>query len=1457
MSDLTTRVKLNVDVSEAQNNMRLIDQQYRELGKGADTGAMADGLQELIDSQKQFFGSFNSFITTMTSSTTKLASQMEATSKAVEKALKRDADKVYQDKLKELEAQKKMLEAQLNSQRGGGGTPPPSSGGSSAEAAGSPSGAGGSPSSPLNNPSNPNSVLGRLRSLTANVTKMTVALAAIRAATNYVGTGAARDRSIKQQGYETFARTGYYGTDYSGSRTKAFETGSTYGYGASETMTIQGNLMSRTGYTGMSDLTQDTRSLMQVSKAYGMDTNQVVNAAGRFVQTGTVQSGEQAKFANLLATSIVEAGMTGRESEQLEVLQSINDNLGRNMVDVTNSGMTNALGLYNMLANQNSSLKGERGASVVSTINDSITNGGADMDYLLGWGTTYRGVSGRWQLEEAKARGISDPENLKEVVKNFEGLYGQSIDSDAGKLMLMNVFGLKPEQVNELVSNPDALRNGTYGEAVSAALDEGVGTEDIDNKIQDYLNSDVAKEEQFDLNTENAQDSAGSLWNKFIDPAKNWFNNLSTGWQTALGLGGAVGTAAGGAYGISKIGGGLLGKLGEFIGGGTSGTAGATGAAGGVSAGTTGAANGIDDAAGGVLHALDGVDDALRNAANGLDDAAAAGLDDAVKGLDDAMAGFDDAVRGAAGGLDDAVGGASKALSGLSKFAKGAAIVGAVMEGVSTAVDVNENIQSGDNRNAASEAGGGVGSIAGGAAGGAGGAWAGGAIGALLAPFTGGLSIPIGAFIGGLGGGVGGSMLGNAAGEAAGEGIYDLTTGGDQYNWTDEQISQVQKMYWECSRLYNQKSGPFGMFSHDNNAAQNYTKNTIAPYLESIGVSKSITKKYDVDTGYPDFMKDCENGTFPVLSSAGSVGRGGGFGRPDGSVGGGGFSGSHATGNDYIPYDGYIAETHKGEAILTAHEAKQWREGKSPTDLGSQSNAFQRITDTNADIISQYARLIEDESDVVDRRERLIEQQNGLGSTKTDENGVVSSNNLTESKESTLLDTLSALFGINLGRSTTSGGGIFSRIFGANSVVGNAANTLGTAISNALGVNTSSNNSQTPTGNNLAEWVSSMISQYEGGYGSINYNDNGAVSIGRIQWHAGNAKNLLNQIKDADPNSFNSIIQQTGATGLAQSLASDDNWSSHIVSKGSTEAQAIKAILESSAGQMVQDQQRVAFVNNYIEKGKKLGLTDPKALAFYSDMCNQYGMYNDTINTKVVPQAVANGGTLDALYQAAIANLSKYHERRTNVYNQLNGSDLSAFQDKATGVDRVPYDGYLIRAHKDEALLTRDEATDYREKIGTLDALYQAAIANLSKYHERRTNVYNQLNGSDLSAFQDKATGVDRVPYDGYLIRAHKDEALLTRDEATDYREKIGTLDALNSYNTPQDLSAIMMGSQQGSSDSQPFSGELKITIGGNIQGMTPDNQNMIVQAVLQQIRAQGQGSVLQSLNNALTRLPH
>ena len=39
-----------------------------------------------------------------------------------------------------------------------------------------------------------------------------------------------------------------------------------------------------------------------------------------------------------------------------------------------------------------------------------------------------------------------------------------------------------------------------------------------------------------------------------------------------------------------------------------------------------------------------------------------------------------------------------------------------------------------------------------------------------------------------------------------------------------------------------------------------------------------------------------------------------------------------------------------------------------------------------------------------------------------------------------------------------------------------------------------------------------IIFGQEGNYGSVNANDNGAVSVGKVQWHAGRALDLLKKI---------------------------------------------------------------------------------------------------------------------------------------------------------------------------------------------------------------------------------------------------------------------------------------------------------------------------------------------------------
>lgn len=53
--------------------------------------------------------------------------------------------------------------------------------------------------------------------------------------------------------------------------------------------------------------------------------------------------------------------------------------------------------------------------------------------------------------------------------------------------------------------------------------------------------------------------------------------------------------------------------------------------------------------------------------------------------------------------------------------------------------------------------------------------------------------------------------------------------------------------------------------------------------------------------------------------------------RPRGSRGRG-----HAGGLDYVPYNGYPAVLHRGEAVLTSREADNWRKGGAGSPAAAQ-----------------------------------------------------------------------------------------------------------------------------------------------------------------------------------------------------------------------------------------------------------------------------------------------------------------------------------------------------------------------------------------------------------------------------------------------------------------------------------------------------------------------------------------
>ena len=171
-----------------------------------------------------------------------------------------------------------------------------------------------------------------------------------------------------------------------------------------------------------------------------------------------------------------------------------------------------------------------------------------------------------------------------------------------------------------------------------------------------------------------------------------------------------------------------------------------------------------------------------------------------------------------------------------------------------------------------------------------------------------------------------------------------------------------------------------------------------------------------------------------------------------------------------------------------------------------------------------------------------------------------------------------------------------------------------------------------------------IIFGQEGNYGSVNANDNGAVSVGKVQWHAGRALDLLKKICAAESRAA-SIL---GAALYKEiTTAAAGAWNARTVN--AAEKAAISKLLATDAGKRAQDAQAEADVGAYVDHGLKVGVEDPAALVYFADLENQGG---GGASARVAA-AAKKPVTLDAIHAAALADrvMGKYAARRKNVYN--------------------------------------------------------------------------------------------------------------------------------------------------------------------------------------------------------------
>ena len=239
-----------------------------------------------------------------------------------------------------------------------------------------------------------------------------------------------------------------------------------------------------------------------------------------------------------------------------------------------------------------------------------------------------------------------------------------------------------------------------------------------------------------------------------------------------------------------------------------------------------------------------------------------------------------------------------------------------------------------------------------------------------------------------------------------------------------------------------------------------------------------------------------------------------------------------------------------------------------------------------------------------------------------------------------------------------------------------------------------------------------IISRSEGTYGTINRNDNGAVSIGMLQWHADRALQLMRSIANADTGSAQSIL----GSSFYNEVMSASSWNSRTFS--AAEGTAASNLLSTSVGKSKQDALAYNDVQGYISAGQKLGISNAGVLVYYAELYNRgMGVAKRILN------AAAGGGayssvTLSGLHKTALANSASYYSERLNyAYStivSLGWGDAGVTEGGSSSADTSDFSEsyagtYTVTA---TSLNVRSTPSTSGAKVGTLPSGVQVSVSS-------------------------------------------------------------------------------------------------------------------------------------------------
>lgn len=409
----------------------------------------------------------------------------------------------------------------------------------------------------------------------------------------YLNNGQDLVRAQEDRGARIGMKMGGYNGDFRQTVVDAQDVGIKNGYNSFDTMNTQRTLLAG-GTTGSKEnLAKDTESVQTLSRAYAVDPYTVADSSSALKRMGSVEEGDQRRFANLLAGAIEKTQSRGREAEMIRATTNLVTQVGNNLGTMSKEQMGNVVAYQAQLGSAIPSLNGQRGADLMSGVDSAIKGGNESMDVLLGKGTKFVGPEGMWNLRMQKEKGIADPANLTSIMKNINShVNGEYVRKNIIADML-GQGGVSANKVEEL-SKAGILDQWSNGqgidqEAVAKLIQEG--SDATDKRSAEYQSSNDFDVKSNQAKGQKLQSTLSNPLEKTVTGGKAGFFSQPTWLQ-------GVETVGGGIFGglaMSKIGskvipgiarlfgrnigggGGLMSRLGNLFRGGGGGADGAGG----------------------------------------------------------------------------------------------------------------------------------------------------------------------------------------------------------------------------------------------------------------------------------------------------------------------------------------------------------------------------------------------------------------------------------------------------------------------------------------------------------------------------------------------------------------------------------------------------------------------------------------------------------------------------------------------------------------------------------------------------------------------------------------------------------------------------------------------------------------------------------------------------------------